>query len=620
MCNLCCRFWFSFFALHCDFFFKINEVESFFIETCFILVNGSKATLLIGGITNPSSRIGKEQKVALKLAIQSFSTNDSVLLLNATDLSSIDTLQGNSIAQDLIGWGANVIITTGTSQQVLVAGTAAIGAKTPIISLIPSSFISGPLSFQISYSEAAFVHCIVDFVKLHNWPKIITIYEDDTLSLVSNTNLLLEEALRANGSKLEYHAVFRPQNSLSDWEKIVEAELYQMMQYESTVYIVLHSSEGLALSLFKKAKELNMTSPNYVWICGNDITDLLNSTLPPEFIANNMQGVVGIKSYINESAEYQEFFSKFQKMFASDYGMNNENIHSPGVYAVRAYDALHAVSLATNESKMRNISLVEALSLVNFEGLSVWYLERNDEESDNDFHDPKKWKHWAASVWLLCNSIFLKIDQGVGSYHAKLVLLLWFLLVQVLLSSFTASLSSILVAEKVSPNIDNLKVGYNSASFVHDYLLSTFNYKPENLVPINRPEDFSTAFENGIINAAYLELPYLRVFLSDHSNYATSGESRTLGGFGFAFHKQSPLRADFSTAILRLQESGKIMKLQSEQFHVSLYSSSNSVKQRKESILGLANFTYLFIFTTGFSTFIALDKCFGCCKKLTSMN
>ncbi|KAJ4796954.1 Glutamate receptor [Rhynchospora pubera] len=506
-------------------------------------------------------------------------------------------------------------------------------------------------------------------------------------------------------------------------------------QYESTVYIILHSSDGLALSLFKKAKELNMTSPSYVWICGNDITDLLNSTLPPEFIANNMQGVVGIKSYINESAEYQEFFSNFEKMFVNDYGKNNENVYRPGAYAVRAYDALHAVSLATNESKMRNISLAEALSLVNFEGLSgtimpknstldnkemkysdylifgivggdsirlgywhegfgfnpdirnltwfhglfeknatnpsglrtlkvgipakpfwknfvnvetnstincsavvdpssvtgfcidvftealnflkynisyqfvayttesnssckvrtyndlanlvqsqevdlvvgdvtiiaeLWYLERNDAAADEDFRDPERWKHWAASVWLLCNSIFLKIDQGVGSYHAKLVLLLWFLLVQVLLSSFTASLSSILVAEKVSPNIDNVKVGYNAASFVHDYLLSTFNYKPENLVPINRSEDFPTAFENGIINAAYLELPYLRVYLSEHSNYATSGESRTLGGFGFVFHKQSPLRADFSTAILRLQESGKIMKLQSEHFHISL--------------------------------------------------
>ncbi|KAJ4750117.1 Glutamate receptor [Rhynchospora pubera] len=517
------------------------------------------------------------------------------------------------------------------------------------------------------------------------------------------------------------------------------------------MYIILHSSEGLALSLFKKAKELNMTSPSYVWICGNDITDLLNSTLPPEFIANNMQGVVGIKSYINESAEYQEFFTNFENMFVSDYGKNNGNVYRPGAYAVRAYDALHAVSLAAKESKMRNISLAEALSLVNFEGLSgtimpknstldnkemkysdylifgiaggdsirlgywhegfgfnpdiknltwfhglieknatnpsglrtlkvgipakpfwknfvnvetnstincsavvdpssvtgfcidvftealnflkynisyqfvayttesnssckvrtyndlanlvqsqevdlvvgdvtiiaersknvsftqpfltselvmlilqkgthigwlslkpfsrdlwicisviifwfivlVWYLERNDAAADEDFRDPERWKHWAASVWLLCNSIFLKIDQGVGSYHAKLVLLLWFLLVQVLLSSFTASLSSILVAEKVSPNIDNVKVGYNAASFVHDYLLSTFNYKPENLVPINRSEDFPTAFENGIINAAYLELPYLRVYLSEHSNYATSGESRTLGGFGF---------------------------------------------------------------------------------------
>ncbi|KAJ3702207.1 hypothetical protein LUZ61_005912 [Rhynchospora tenuis] len=528
-----------------------------------------------------------------------------------------------------------------------------------------------------------------------------------------------------------------------------------MMQYESTVYIVLHSSEGLAISLFKKAKELNMISPRYVWICGNDITDLLNSTLPPSFISNNMQGVVGIKSYINESAEYQQFLSKFQKMFARDYGKNNENFYNPGVYAVRAYDALHAVSLASNESKMKNISLAGTLSLVNFEGLSgtivaknsslndnemnssseyqvfgifglnfanlgfwngnsgfnpgmksltwlyalignqdatkagglrtlrvgipakpfwknfvnvktnstincsavvdpssvtgfcidvftealkflkynisyqfiayttesnyscnirtyndlanlvhsqevdlvvgdvtiladrsknvsftqpfltselvmmvptksthigwlsvkpfslnlwisivcilfgyvilVWLLERNDQEADPDFRGPI-WMQFAAAVWLLCNSIFLKIDEGVGSYHTKVVLLLWFLLVQVLLSSFTASLSSILVTEKLSPNIGNLKVGYNAESFVYNYLQSAFNYKPENLVTITTPDEFTMAFKNGTITAAYLELPYLRVFLSEHSNYATSGESRTLGGFGFVSH------------------------------------------------------------------------------------
>jgi hypothetical protein len=128
----------------------------------------------------------------------------------------------------------------------------------------------------------------------------------------------------------------------------------------------------------------------------------------------------------------------------------------------------------------------------------------------------------------------LPLTLGVGSYHTKIVLLWWFLVVQVLLSSFTASFSSILVQEMLYPKVDNLKIGYNTQSFVYDYLQSTFNYGPEKFVKIEKRDEFSMAFKNRTINAAYLELPYLRVFLEeDGQHYATYGESRTLGGFGF---------------------------------------------------------------------------------------
>lgn len=41
----------------------------------------------------------------------------------------------------------------------------------------------------------------------------------------------------------------------------------------------------------------------------------------------------------------------------------------------------------------------------------VWLLERNDRKADPDFDGPI-WKQFAASIWLLCNSVFLKIDEG----------------------------------------------------------------------------------------------------------------------------------------------------------------------------------------------------------------
>jgi hypothetical protein len=78
-----------------------------------------------------------------------------------------------------------------------------------------------------------------------------------------------------------------------------------------------------------------------VWICGN----ILKSTLTPYFIARNTQVIVGIKSYIIYS--YQ---CSIISLLASDYENKNKNFFVSGVYGVRAYDAVCAVSLISIES------------------------------------------------------------------------------------------------------------------------------------------------------------------------------------------------------------------------------------------------------------------------------
>jgi ionotropic glutamate receptor len=137
----------------------------------------------------------------------------------------------------------------------------------------------------MSYQEAAFVRCLADIVKSYKWRKVIAIYEDDVFGSVSSSALLLSNALHAVGSELEYRAIFPPADSISDPRNTVSEEWNHMKSQLSTVYIILRSSEALAPILFEEAVSQGMMDKGYIWICGNDITTLLDSSFTPSFIS-----------------------------------------------------------------------------------------------------------------------------------------------------------------------------------------------------------------------------------------------------------------------------------------------------------------------------------------------
>jgi glutamate receptor, ionotropic, plant len=110
---------------------------------------------------------------------------------------------------------------------------------------------------------------------------------------------------------------------------------------------------------------------------------------------------------------------------------------------------------------------------------------------------------------------------------------MWFFAAQLVLNSFTATLSSMLITQTLVPDVNTMRIGCNGNSFVQNYLISVLNYPPERIVKIYAASEYNTAFENGTITAAFLEVPYLRVFLSQHENYTVSGETKMLGGLGF---------------------------------------------------------------------------------------
>ncbi|KAG1358993.1 glutamate receptor 2.7 [Cocos nucifera] len=791
-----------------------------FLLSCFSLFSDRAVALHLGVIVNTNSLVGREQKIAIETAARHFNSSTTTLFLDVCESNSFDPIQANANARSLIKRGAEAVIATGTWPEVITV--AGIGSKEriPVLSLAttsPPTLSPRPFLVRMSYPASGQARCLAQVVKSYNWQRVIVIYEDDDYGSITAMASLLFDALNIVGSDVVDHIAFPPMDTLSDPRASVRKELKRTRDHLSKVCIILRSSPSLAVHLFEEAKELGMMAKGHVWIANDDITTLLDSILAPSFISSYMQGVVGIKTYFNETSNpYQVFCADFQRRFKAEYGCKGETYFEPGKIAVRAYDAVHAIAHAAVETKRRRSNTLlegilsskfmglsglirfrsdgglpegkgysafrivnvvgksyrelgfwlegfgfykeegemvchgeqvdalspvywpggperipggwgklkigvparttfdqfvkveydegrkvkdvtgfcidvfnETLTHLNYDleyeflsfngtydnllnqiplkvydavvgditildkrsinvtftepflssglsmlvrvrpnrtqwvitkpftmqvwlliiatmmytGIIMWYLERKV----NPEFDGPWWTQLGATFWLIISTIFFAHGR-LYSYYTKIVAVVWLIAVFILTSSFTANLSSILTTEKLEPMVVDGKIGYDGDLFVLKYLQDVLGYKEDKVVKIRKAENYIDAFESGNITAAFLEVPYLRVFLSKYDDYTTRGETYMLGGFGFAFPKGSPIAEDFSRAILGLTEDGTLKKLEDKWFSFSLSNCPTPDKDRKRDSLSLDSFWVLFLFVGGTSTVVFLIK------------
>ncbi|KAJ1687596.1 hypothetical protein LUZ63_018986 [Rhynchospora breviuscula] len=312
-----------------------------------------------------------------------------------------------------------------------------------------------------------------------------------------------------------------------------------------------------------------------------------------------MQGLIGIRSYINETApEYVNFNTTFWQRFKADYEKSGESSFDPGVYAVRAYDIVDAISLAATESNKNNRTLAENLMASNFAGLSgvirlsngslyeserystfqlinvfgrsyrgmgIWVDGIGFYENEDDFmllqqsseklesvvfwpgglHKCPAGLRRLKNVDIVVGDVTILADRSENVSFTKpymssgLAMLVpvevdrkgWLPTKAFSLALWMCVLALLLwyIILNLRPDVDTLKIGCDGNSFVPKYLVSVLNYSLNNIVEIYSASDYKKAFENGTITAAYLEVPYLRVFLSQNDNYTVNGEIQMLG-------------------------------------------------------------------------------------------
>lgn len=198
---------------------------------------------------------------------------------------------------------------------------------------------------------------------------------------------------------------------------------------------------------------------------------------------------------------------------------------------------------------------------------------------------------------------------------ARVVLLLWLFVVLIISSSYTANLTSILTVQKLSSPIEGInsllsskdRIGYQQSSFVKNYLVQELGISKSRLVPLNLPQDYEKALndgpENGGVVAIVDERPYIELFLSTRCQFSIVGQEFTKNGWGFAFPRDSDLAVDISTAILKLSENGELQRIHDKWLIRSACSSQGS----KFSVdrLELKSFKGLFLIC-GLACFLAL--------------
>ncbi|KAJ0893399.1 putative periplasmic binding protein-like I [Helianthus annuus] len=244
-------------------------------------------------------------------------------------------------------------------------------------------------------------------------------------------------------------------------------------------------------------------------------------------------------------------------------------------------------------------------------GAIVWILEHR---INDEFRGPPK-QQIITTLWFSFSTLYFSHKQNMMSSLGRLVLIMWLLVVLIISSSYTASLTSILTVQKLSSPIEGISslmsikdpIGYQQNSFVRNYLVDELGISETRLVPLNLPEDYEKALNdgpnNGGVAAVVDERPYIELFLSTRCQFSIVGQQFTKNGWGFAFPRDSPLAVDISSAILKLSENGELQRIHDKWLTRSACSSQGA--KTAVDRLELKSFKGLF-FICGLACCIAL--------------
>ncbi|XP_021834690.1 glutamate receptor 2.8-like [Prunus avium] len=320
---------------------------------------------ILGAIVDNSSRIGKEESVAMQIAVEDFLNKSNRRLDLKIRNSQGDPLQAALAARSLINTDqVQAILGPQTWEEVSLV--AEIGSKShiPIMSLADATpeWATELCTFlvQASPNKLKQMEAIAAIVQRWEWHQVTIIYEDEDFSAPAVLSHL-SNALKEVGAEISHYVAIEPFASSS-----LSEELERLKISQNRVFVV-HLSLPLAVELFEKAKRMKMMEKDCVWIITDPFASLVLSLNASTI--SSMQGIVGVKSYIPKNeTHFRDFHDKFCQRFSLEYP--EEDNHEPSIFAAQAYDAAWTVALAMREKKQGRQQIISNILQSDFNGLS----------------------------------------------------------------------------------------------------------------------------------------------------------------------------------------------------------------------------------------------------------
>uniref|UniRef100_A0A2N9G0Q9 Ionotropic glutamate receptor C-terminal domain-containing protein n=1 Tax=Fagus sylvatica TaxID=28930 RepID=A0A2N9G0Q9_FAGSY len=219
---------------------------------------------------------------------------------------------------------ANFVIDLGEKAQVPIISFS---ATSPSLTSLRSSYF-----FQVAQNDSSQVKAISAIIQAYGWREAVPIYIDNEYG--QGIIPFLIDALQNVDARVPYRSAIP--SSASDDQ--IGQELYKLMTMQTRVFIV-HMSTNLSSRLFTKAKEIGMMSEGYVWIITSGMTNSIRSI--ESSAHNSMQGVLGVKTYVPNTKELENFTVRWKRKFHQDNPtILNVELNVIGLWAYDAFSAL----------------------------------------------------------------------------------------------------------------------------------------------------------------------------------------------------------------------------------------------------------------------------------------
>ncbi|KAL2523539.1 Glutamate receptor 2.7 [Abeliophyllum distichum] len=304
---------------------------------------------ILGAIVDCSSRVGKEERIAMEMAIEDLYKKRNQRFILHLKCSHNEPLHAATAARNLIKRKhVQAILGLRTWEELSAVNDVCKQSNVPILSFADSgsSWVTENWPFLIQASPRTYkqMKAVAAMIQSWGWHRVNVIYEDSG-SMANEIIPHLYEALQEGDAKIS-NLVPLPSFANSS---LLHEKLRKLKREQCRVF-VLHTSLSLAARVFEKAKEMKMMEKDYVWITTDSTMSLVHSVNPS--LISSMQGVLG---------KYPE-----------------EKNHEPGIFALQAYDAIWIVGLAMQEGNMKSNQILEKIAAVEFNGLSgkIQFKER----------------------------------------------------------------------------------------------------------------------------------------------------------------------------------------------------------------------------------------------------